>query len=59
MTRLRRPIAARSLVKGVQRIERVPQFPGKAADRRRLLLTDLILEDVPSCSQGHRDDPCR
>src|SRR6516164_10126536 len=29
-------------IKGVQHIERIPQFPGKAADCRRLLLTDLI-----------------
>src|SRR6516164_7566868 len=49
--------AARSLIKGVQRIESVPQFPGKAADCRRLLLTDLIFKDVQSCSQAHHHDP--
>jgi hypothetical protein len=46
-----------SPVKGVQRIERAPQFPGKAADCRRLLLTDLIFKDVLSCSQADHDDP--
>jgi hypothetical protein len=40
--------ATRSPVKGVQHIEGIPQFPGKAADCRRLLLTDLIFKDVPS-----------
>src|SRR5215469_7071770 len=38
--------ATRLPIKGVQRIEGIPQFPGKAADCRRLLLTDLILKDV-------------
>src|SRR6516225_7501174 len=38
--------ATRSPVKGVQRIEGIPQFPGKAADCRRLLLTDLVFKDV-------------
>jgi hypothetical protein len=33
--------AIRSPIKGVQRIEGIPQFPGKAADCSRLLLTDL------------------
>jgi hypothetical protein len=49
--------ATRSPIKGVQRIEGIPQFPGKAADCRRLLLTDLIFKDVLSCSQAHHDDP--
>jgi hypothetical protein len=49
--------ATRTPVKGVQRIEGIPQFPGKAADCRRLLLTDLIFKDVQPCSQAHHDDP--
>ena len=49
--------ATRSPIKGVQRIERIPQFPSEAADCRRLLLTDLIFKDVLSCSQAHHDDP--
>jgi hypothetical protein len=49
--------ATRSPIKGVQPIEGIPQFPGKAADCRRLLLTDLIFKDVLSCSQAHHDDP--
>jgi hypothetical protein len=52
-----RRAATRSPIKGVQRIERIPQFPGKAADYRRLLLTNLIFKDVQSCSQAHHDDP--
>jgi hypothetical protein len=52
-----RPAATRSTIKGVQRIERTPQFPGKSADCRRLLLTDLIFKDVQSSSRGHHDDP--
>src|SRR5690349_17722652 len=51
--------AARLFLEGVQGIEGVPQFPGKAADRRRLLLTDLVLKDVVSCPRSHRDDPLR
>jgi len=53
----RRLAATRLPIKGVQRIEGIAQFPGKAADRRRLLLTDLIFKDVLSCSQAHQDDP--
>jgi hypothetical protein len=49
--------ATRSPIKGVQRIEGIPQFLGKAADCRCLLLTDLIFKDVLSCSQAHHDDP--
>ena len=49
-----RPLAAaRSPVKGVQRIEGIPQFPGKAADCGRLLLTDFIFKDLLSCSQTY------
>jgi hypothetical protein len=53
----RRLAATRSPVKGVQRIEGIPQFPRKAADCRRLLLTELIFKDVQSCSHAHQDDP--
>jgi hypothetical protein len=49
--------APRSPIKGVQRVERITQFPGKSADCRRLLLTDLIFKDVQSSSRGHHDDP--
>ena len=44
-------------IKGIQRIEGIPQFAGKATDCRRLLLTDLIFKDVLSCSQAHHDGP--
>ena len=57
-----RPAAARALITlitGVQRIEGIAEFPGKAPDCRRLLLTDLVFKDVQSCSQAHHDDPVR
>jgi len=44
--------ATRSPIKGVQRIERIPQFAGKSADCRRLLLTDLIFETSSPVLEG-------
>ena len=49
--------APRLPVKGVQRVEGIPQLPGKTAHRRRLLLTDLMFKDVLSCSDVLHDDP--
>jgi hypothetical protein len=53
----RRLAATRSPVKGVQRIEGIPQFPRKAADCRRLLLTELIFKDIQPCSHAHHTTP--
>jgi hypothetical protein len=38
----------RSPIKLVERIESIPQFPSEAANRCRLLLTELVSERVPS-----------
>jgi hypothetical protein len=51
--------SARSPVKGIQRIESIAQFAGETADRRRLLLADLIFKDVLSCFRAHHDHPVR
>src|SRR5215472_3114919 len=44
-------------VKGVQRIQGIPQFPSKPADCRCLLLTELVFKDVQPCSHAHHTTP--
>jgi 3-oxoacyl-[acyl-carrier protein] reductase len=49
---------ARAPVEGIQRIEGIAKLAGETADRRRLLLEDLVFEDVQTGFRAHRDHPC-
>ena len=50
-----RLVAARPPLERVERLEGMPQLAAETADRRRLLLENLVFEDVLSRSRAHHD----